>query len=77
MQRFLYSMPLSRVGSRSFFKPEIPKALLDEYDALITAFLRLDAKEPLREITLTPYEKNKRKCSLLSSRRKSASARNR
>ena len=57
MQRFLYSMPLSRVGSRSFIKPEIPKILLDEYNELITAFLRLDAKEPLREITLTPWAK--------------------
>ena len=52
MQRFLYALPLSKVGNRSFRKPEIPQILLDEYHQLITDFLQMSAEE-LREIRLS------------------------
>ena len=51
MQRFLYAKPLSKVGSRSFNKPEIPPVVLEEYDRLIETFLEQDS-DRLRELTL-------------------------
>ncbi|MBR0196489.1 MAG: DUF3987 domain-containing protein [Oscillibacter sp.] len=42
LQRFLFSRPLSRVGSRSFLKPDIPKILLDEYALTVTEFLKME-----------------------------------
>lgn len=58
MQRFLYAKPLSKVGNRSFFKPEIPQEFLEMYDSLITEILKLSPKEPLRELRLSNGAKN-------------------
>lgn len=56
MQRFLYAKPLSQVGNRTFSKPEIPEYVLQEYNYLITDFLRLNTDE-LREIRISPEAK--------------------
>ena len=61
MQRFLYAQPLSKVGKRSFRKPEIPEALLNEYNQLLTDFLNMDT-ETLREIRLNRGAMNYADC---------------
>lgn len=56
MQRFLYAKPLSRIGTRSFYKPEIPQSLLDEYHNLIQCWLKMPVS--LQEIQLSTQAKS-------------------
>lgn len=45
IQRFLFSFPESRAGSRSFSSPEIPQKVQNDYDGLITKLLRMKCTE--------------------------------
>ena len=56
MQRFLYAKPLSQVGNRTFEKPEIKQYLLDEYNYLMTDFLKMSA-DHLRELRISEEAK--------------------
>lgn len=50
-QRFLYGLPLSKVGSRSFFKPEIPEEVLTWYYKLMEDWLETP-NDAVQDLTL-------------------------
>ena len=58
LQRFLFSRPLSKVGSRTFNKPDIPEVLLKEYESTIYELLNVETQGIPFEVELSVGAKN-------------------